>query len=124
MTHAPVIVEELKQERIPVYAELATGYLEAIEIKVMMNLLKVIDNPRQDIPLASVLKSTIVGLDEEELAKVRLVERRTDYYDALIAYVKQAEAKAETARKLEDFLTQLKDFQFMSRQGALSDLIR
>src|SRR5690625_2016563 len=123
MTHAPVIVEELKQEGIPVYAELATGYLEAIEIKVMMNLLKVIDNPRQDIPLASVLKSPIVGLDEEELAKVRLVERRKDYYDALIAYVKQAEAKDETARKLEDFLKQLKDFQFIARQGALSELI-
>src|SRR5690625_1650302 len=89
----------------------------------MMNLLKVIDNPRQDIPLASVLKSPIVGLDEEELAKVRLVEQRKDYYDALIAYVKQAEEKDETARKLEDFLKQLKDFQFIARQGALSELI-
>src|SRR5699024_9412325 len=62
MTWAPTIVDELKKQGIPVYAELSTGYFEAIEVKIMLNLLKVIDNPRQDIPLASVLKSPIVGL--------------------------------------------------------------
>src|SRR5699024_4017571 len=91
MTWAPTIVDELKKNGIPVYAELSTGYLEAIEIQVMLSLLKVIDNPRQDIPLASVLKSPIVGLNEDELANVRLAKKGARYYEALKEYVKTAE---------------------------------
>ena len=54
-------MEEFKQQGIPVYANLSTGYFQATEINIMMSLLKVIDNPYQDIPLASVLRSPIVG---------------------------------------------------------------
>src|SRR5699024_1500331 len=64
MTWAPTIADELKKQGIPIYAELSTGYFEAIEVKIMISLLKVIDNSRQDIPLASVLRSPIVGLNE------------------------------------------------------------
>src|SRR5699024_2714002 len=70
LTGAPIIVEELKKQGIPVHAELRTGYFVAIEIQVMINMLKVIDNPYQDIPLVSVLRSPIVGLDEEQLAQI------------------------------------------------------
>src|SRR5699024_7688229 len=89
MTWAPIIVDELKKQGIPVYAELSTGYFEAIEVKIMLSLLKVIDNPRQDIPLASVLRSPIVGLDEEELARIRIADKKKQYYDALLAFRKQ-----------------------------------
>lgn len=124
MTHAPVIVEELKRQGIPVYAELATGYFEAVEIKVLLNLLKIIDNPRQDIPLASVLKSPIVGLDEEQLAKIRLANPNSLYFDALKTFV-QEEGKEdkEAKEKVKQFLKQLERFQFIARQGALSELI-
>ncbi len=87
MTWAPAIVEELKQQGIPVYAELSTGYLEAIEIKVMMSVLKIIDNPLQDIPFAAVLRCPIIGLKEDDLAKVRLADQRSSYYEAARAYV-------------------------------------
>lgn len=124
MTNAPVIVEELKRQGIPVYAELATGYFEAIEIKVMLNLLKIIDNPRQDIPLASVLKSPIVGLNEEELAHIRLADRNGVYFDALENYIEQEEnEETETVQKVKQFLAELKSFQFLAGQGALSELI-
>ena len=124
MTNAPVIVEELKRQGIPVYAELATGYFAAIEIKVMINLLKIIDNPRQDIPLASVLKSPIVGLNEEELASIRIADKGNLYYDALQLYVKNEEANnGESYQKIKQFLDQLARFQFLARQGALSELI-
>lgn len=124
MTHAPVIVEELKRQGIPVYAELATGYFEAIEIKVMINLLKIIDNPQQDIPLASVLKSPIVGLDEEELTQIRLANPKGNYFEALHEFIKQPTAETkETVEKVKQFLNQLERFQFLARQGALSDLI-
>ncbi|RDW18236.1 helicase-exonuclease AddAB subunit AddA [Oceanobacillus arenosus] len=121
MTWAPTIVEELKKQGIPVYAELQAGYFEAIEVKVMISLLKAIDNPRQDIPLASVLKSPIVGLNEDELTKIRLTDRANTYYDALNKYKQQN--TNEIADKVTNFLDQLHAFRMASRQGALSELI-
>src|SRR5699024_6178492 len=67
LTGVSTMIEELRKQGIPVHAELSTGYLEAIEIQVMINMLKVIDNPYQDIPLASVLRSPIVGVNAEPL---------------------------------------------------------
>lgn len=122
MTWAPTIMEELKQQGIPVYAELSTGYLEAIEIKIMLSLLKVIDNPKQDIPLASVLRSPIVGLNEEDLAQIRLAKKRTSYYEALQSYVNQTPSEVKRVQT-ELFLTQLKDWRLQARQGALAELI-
>lgn len=117
----PVIVDELKKQGIPVYAELSTGYFEAIEVKVMISFLKVIDNPRQDIPLASVLRSPIAGLNEDELAAVRLAEKSSYYYDAMKKYIETNQDK--TTDKINDFLGKLEEFRFASRQGALSELI-
>lgn len=121
MTWAPTIVDELKKQGIPVYAELSTGYFEAIEVKIMLNLLKIIDNPRQDIPLASVLKSPIVGLNENELAKIRLADNRNTYYEAVEKYRKENNDILTT--KLNRFVELLESFRLASRQGALSDLI-
>ncbi|WP_188455251.1 helicase-exonuclease AddAB subunit AddA [Virgibacillus oceani] len=121
MTWAPAIVDELKKQGIPVYAELSTGYFEAIEVKVMMSFLKIIDNPRQDIPLASVLRSPIVGMNEEELAQIRLTDKRNTYFDALKKF--SAHNTNETASKVTKFLKHFDRFRLSSRQGALSDLI-
>ncbi|MFD2042728.1 helicase-exonuclease AddAB subunit AddA [Ornithinibacillus salinisoli] len=121
MTWAPTIVDELKKQGIPVYAELSTGYFEAIEVKIMLSFLKIIDNPRQDIPLASVLKSPIVGLNEDELASIRLADRKHTYYDALQKY--QRENANELTEKVMRFLNKLEQFRLASRQGALSELI-
>lgn len=121
MTWAPIIADELKQQGIPVYAELSTGYFEAIEIKVMLSLLKIIDNPRQDIALASVLRSPIVGLDENELAAIRLAGKRLSFYDALKQFTKQSTGIA--VNKANRFLEQLNRFRLAARQGALSELI-
>src|SRR5699024_12206453 len=87
-TDVPVIVEEIKKYGIPVYGELKTGYFEAIEIQVMINMLKIIDNPYQDIPLASVLRSPIVGLNEDQLAKIRILKPKSSYYEAIQEYKK------------------------------------
>ncbi|WP_407271660.1 helicase-exonuclease AddAB subunit AddA [Radiobacillus sp. PE A8.2] len=122
MTWAPTITEELKQQGIPVYAELSTGYFEAIEIKILISLLKVIDNPKQDIPLASVLRSPIVGLNEDDLAQIRLAKKRVPYYDALNTFLSQTTNEAK-AKPLKQFLSQLKEWRIRARQGSLSDLI-
>src|SRR5690625_7923805 len=121
MTCAPTIADELKKQGIPVYAELSTGYFEAIEVKMIISLLKVIDNPRQDIPLASVLRSPIVGLDEEDLASIRLADQKHTYYDALKRFKRQN--NNATALKVTECLEQLEQFRLASRQGSLSELI-
>ncbi|WP_338029464.1 helicase-exonuclease AddAB subunit AddA [Gracilibacillus halophilus] len=122
MTWAPTIMEEFKKQGIPVYAELSSGYLEAIEIQIMLSLLKIIDNPLQDIPLASVLKSPIVGLEENDLAEIRLAKKNAPYYQALKAYLKQGEhtKKQET---LQNFFDSLEHWRTEARQGSLSALI-
>ena len=61
-TTAPVFLEEFRKMGIPVYAETGSGYFAAPEVQVMLSLLRVIDNPCQDIPLTAVLLSPVVGL--------------------------------------------------------------
>ncbi len=120
-TDVPIIVEEFKKQGIPVYGELKTGYFAAIEIQVMLNMLKVIDNPYQDIPLASVLRSPIVGLDEEELAKIRITKFNSTYYEALKEYKKLNQD--DMAEKIEIFLDQIVLFKQIAKEGELSELI-
>lgn len=121
MTWASTITDELKKQGIPVYADLTTGYFEAIEIRVMISLLKVIDNPRQDIPLAAVLRSPIIGLGENDLASIRLADRRESFYDALLAYIEKEQN--DIADRLAGFMNKLEQFRQSAKQGALSDLI-
>lgn len=83
---APLMMEELRLEGIPAYGDQNRGYFQATEVEVILSLLKVVDNPRQDIPLAGTLRSPVVGLTEEELAKVRLCAEGS-FYDAVIAAV-------------------------------------
>ena len=79
-------MRNLKQQGIPVYANLSTGYFEATEVAIMISLLKIIDNPYQDIPLAAVLRSPIVGLTEAELAEIRIHQKGGAFYDALVSF--------------------------------------
>ena len=118
MKWAPTIMEEFKRQGIPVYAELSTGYFAAIEIQVMISLLKAIDNPRQDIALASVLKSPIVGINENELAEIRLAKKGAPFYDALKEYM-----KSHHHETVEAFLKNLENWRQEARQGELSSLI-
>jgi len=120
LSEASTIVDELKKQGIPVYAELRAGYFVAIEIQVMINLLKVIDNPYQDIPLASVLRSPIVGLNEEQLAQIRLMNRNESFYLALKEY---AVAQKEASNVVQSFMEQLETFRSVAKEGGLSELI-
>ncbi|HVI20557.1 MAG TPA: helicase-exonuclease AddAB subunit AddA, partial [Bacillus sp. (in: firmicutes)] len=125
MTWAPQIMEEFKQQGIPVYANLSTGYFQATEINIMMSLLKVIDNPYQDIPLASVLRSPIVNLNEDELATIRIHNRKGKFFDAVLSFSRQ-KPSGESERiydKVKPFLNRLEEWRSMARQGSLSALI-
>ncbi|MGF7185447.1 ATP-dependent helicase/nuclease subunit A [Desulfitispora alkaliphila] len=121
---APTILEEFKRQGIPAYADLTTGYFEATEVNVLMSLLKVIDNPRQDIPLAAVLRSPLVGLTGEELAQIRVCSN-ADFYSSCIAFLEreQQENGLEIYSRLDRFLGQLGQWREEARRGSLADLI-
>lgn len=94
---AEVFLDGLMSQGIPAYAESQTGYFNTIEIQTILNLLRVIDNPIQDIPLAAVLISPIIGMTSEELAIVKLDYKnvygsttvKNGLYDAVCYYVEQ-----------------------------------
>lgn len=125
LTWAQDIMDEFKHEGIPVYANLTSGYFEATEVAVMMSLLKVVDNPDQDIPMAAVLRSPIVGLDEEELAQIRAQSRKGSFYHAVKSFIKTpGDNSQEIIReKLVAFFENMNGWRSMARTGALSSLI-
>ncbi len=124
MPWAPQILDECKKQGIPVYANLSTGYFEATEVAIMLALLKVIDNPQQDIPLASVLRSPIVGLDEEELAQIRTFHSGS-YYEAMVQFYRRSDGDEypDMYEKVASFYKKLVNWRKLATQEALSDLI-
>jgi ATP-dependent helicase/nuclease subunit A len=84
---APTFVEELTSVGIPVFADTATGYFETVEIRTIMSLLQIIDNPIQDIPLIAVLRSTIEAFEPEELMDIRMVNKEVSFYETMKAII-------------------------------------
>ena len=81
---AEVLLEALRKSSIPAYADVNGGYFKAPEVSLMLDLLAIVDNARQDIPLASVLASPLGGFAMDELAKIRLASEEEDLYGALL----------------------------------------
>jgi ATP-dependent helicase/nuclease subunit A len=122
---APVFLDELKAAGIPAYADLATGYFAATEVDVMLSLLSIIDNPHQDIPLAGVLRSPIVGFTAEQLAQVRLSRRSGSFWEALNAAADNAQdASPEGFREAAAaFVSTLDSWRDFARREPLGDLL-
>ncbi|HIT89918.1 MAG TPA: helicase-exonuclease AddAB subunit AddA, partial [Candidatus Merdenecus merdavium] len=94
---------------IPAYSTSSTGYFSTVEVQNVLSLLQIMDNPNQEIPLAAVLRSPMVGLVGEELAKIKSDYANLTFYDACFFYAK--EGKDENLRKkLKHFLDQLEGF--------------
>ncbi|WP_409274326.1 helicase-exonuclease AddAB subunit AddA [Neobacillus sp. SCS-31] len=125
MTWAPQIMEEFKQQGLPIYADLSTGYFQATEVAIMMSLLRVIDNPYQDVPLAAVLRSPIIGLNEAELAFIKIHDKRGSFWDSVIAFcaTNPPEEHEGLHEKICRFSEQLEGWRSIARQGSLSELI-
>ena len=68
------MVDIFGKEGIPAYAELKTGYYSAVEVETILSFLAIIDNPRQDIPMAAVLRSPLFSFTDEELGQIVLVK--------------------------------------------------
>lgn len=119
-SRANAFVEQLRQLDVPAYAELGSGYFQTTEIQTMLSLLQVIDNPRQDIPLAAVLRSPLLGLNGGELVEIRLLAPGQSFYVALQAV---SEQNGALGAKACQFLADLSRWREQSRRRSLSDLI-
>ncbi len=118
--NAGFFADIFRREGVPLYAETGSGYFSASEVEIFMALLSVIDNPRQDIPLAGVLRSPVGRFSATELADIRLAAPHSDFYTAV---VKRAEKADALGRRLEDFLTRLDEWRTRARREPLSQLV-
>ncbi|MGM9522373.1 MAG: helicase-exonuclease AddAB subunit AddA, partial [Oscillospiraceae bacterium] len=99
----PKWIAALSEQGIPVAAETSSGFFGEMEVSIALSLMYIIDNPRQDIPLISVLRSPVYGFTSEELARIRLEDQEGDFYSALKKSAGKEEKSALFLKELEDF---------------------
>ncbi len=118
---APIYEKELNDLNIPVFSDTSSEYLGATEIETIMSLLKIIDNPLQDIPLVTVMRSEIGGFTDNDLVEIRLSDKRDSFYDAMIKarlYVK------DTLReKINKFIQNIERWRDEEKYKSLDELI-
>lgn len=87
-TRAEKYMREISLCGVPVWAEIANGYLGSYEVAVMLSFLRILDNPLQDIPLISVMLSPMFGFLPDDIAKLRIENRKDSIYFSLVGYAK------------------------------------
>ena len=120
---ASIYEKELMDAKIPVFSDITTEYLNTIEIDTIMSLLKIIDNPIQDIPLVTVLRSEIGGFTDNELIEIRLVDKNISYYRAFEKAKESMDISQELKEKITQFLDLLKTLKEEEKTKPLDELI-
>lgn len=99
----------LNQAGIPTYTSSKEGYFQTQEIQILLSYLRILDNPRQDIPFTAVLTSMFGDFTSEDLAIIRSFEKTETMYEAVCAYAKSGEG-AELRERLQVFLETYESF--------------
>ena len=133
---APIFEKEISNLNMPVFSDVSSEYLETMEIQTIMSLLKIIDNPMQDIPLVTVLRSSIGGFTDNELVEIRGNDKNISFYESVknkFEELKEKKTKFENIdkeiekedleNKLENFLHNLKKWQSEEKYMSLDELI-
>ncbi len=102
--YADIYVEVLSDMGIPAYAESSEGYFGSREIQTVLSMLAVIDNPKQDIPLAAAMVSYFGNLSLDELSKGRIGNGEVSLYDAF------KESEDEKCIKLMELITEYREY--------------
>ena len=110
-------VEAMRQAGIPAVVNERDGYFEAQEIQLLLALLSIIDNPEQDLPMAAVLHSGLVGLDANELGVLRL-SGEGSLWSLMPAYAKEAQDE-----RLLAFIDHMERWRTLSRRHGVTDLL-
>ena len=118
---APIYEKEILSLEMPVFSDSSQEYLDSIEIQTIVSLLKIIDNPIQDIPLVTVLRSAIGKFTDDELVQIRL----SDKYDNFYICMQKAliDVGKELKQKIENFLENLETWRKEQEYMALDELI-
>lgn len=114
------IVNVCMEEGIPAHSQSQTGYFTAQEVQTVLNLLRIIDNPRQDIPLTGVLYSPIGHFSSLELAHIRSEYQEGDLYEALL----NCKEEGDLGKKVCAFLKQLEYFRNQAVCMPIHELLR
>ena len=112
------MIDLLRREGIPAYAEEKSGYFSAMEVQFVLSLLQIIDNPEQDLPMAIVLQSPLIGMDANDLGRLRLSVRENSLWSGLRPFV-EASQNAGWIR----FVDSMDTWRTMSRRQGITDLI-
>lgn len=121
-TVAPIYEKALIENGIPVFSDAGAEYLDSIEIQTIMSVLKIIDNPLQDIPLVAVMRSIIGNFTDNELIKIRLYNKNGYYYEAIKdAQVQEKDEKLKA--KIQKFLSKIASWREKAEYLKLDELI-
>lgn len=120
---ADVLIQALQEGGIPSYAEQSGGYFAAVEVQVMLALLRCIDNPEQDLAMAAVLRSPLVGLDETALAGVRLAGDGT-LWQNLPVFVASLPDGVDEKEDLQQFMAAFDSWRTYSRRHGVAELLQ
>ncbi|WP_295995506.1 helicase-exonuclease AddAB subunit AddA [uncultured Veillonella sp.] len=110
-------VAAMRQAGIPAVVNERDGYFEAQEIQLLLSLLQIIDNPEQDLPMAAVLHSGLVGLDANELGVLRLTGDGS-LWSVMPLYANQAQDE-----RLLQFIARIEHWRTLSRRHGVADLL-
>ena len=118
---ASVFEQELMNLNMPVFADSNQEYLDSIEIQTIMSVLKVIDNPMQDIPLVTVLRSNIGGFTDNELVEIRLSDKYDNFYNCMLKA--KVDVRPELKEKIDKFLGNIEEWRKEQEYLALDEII-
>jgi len=118
---ANIFEQEIINQKMDVFSDTSQEYLDSIEIQTIISLLKIIDNPMQDIPLVTVLRSNIGKFTDNDLVTIRLNDKYDDFYTCLLK--SRISVEGELKEKIETFLSNLKMWQEEQEYLALDELI-
>ena len=120
---ANIFETELSNLNIPVYSDTSLEYLNSIEIQVIMSLLKIIDNPMQDIPLVCVLRSIIGGFTDNELISIRLeTKEKKSFYEIMKKYA-ETKKQEKLSEKIMDFFNKINSWKQEAQYLELDEFI-
>lgn len=117
---ANIFEKEISNLGMPVFSDTSAEYLESIEIQTIMSLLKIIDNPMQDIPLVTVLRSYIGEFSDNELIEIRV---NTNQHQTFYESMKQYDKNIMLKNKIEMFFEKIKEWQKENEYLDLDELI-
>ena len=118
---ASIYEKELQSQDINVYSDTSTEYLETYEVQIIMDLLKIIDNPYQDLPLVHVMRSPIGMFTDDDLLEIRLADKTDDFYTAMLKA--KLSVREDLRFKIDNLLDQIEKWRYLNNSVDLDELI-